>query len=134
MAVCLKHHKVLTNGEGKCSVPLFASGMPAGFCDKPAYGHREKCELIRDADGHPICDAVGRTLRKDGKFAGYVPYLACPDHGGPEKKKEPVYKKVDDYPLFELMSREHGLSLLESELDEIRRVVLKEEWARNGSK
>jgi len=65
MAICGEQHKHLTNGNGKCSVPMWCMGVPAGFCDKNAYGTPE------DTDDHP------------GKYAGYVPYLACPAHGGP---------------------------------------------------
>ena len=38
MASTSKHHHELTNGVGKCSVPMWMGGFPAGFCDKPAYG------------------------------------------------------------------------------------------------
>lgn len=66
MAQCSKHHKELDkNGEGKCSVPMWMNGVPAGFCDDIAYGELQ---------------------RFDGKYSGYVPYLACPAHGGPYKK------------------------------------------------
>jgi hypothetical protein len=65
------------NGEGLCSVPMWMNGVPAGFCNKKAYGERPSCKQYRD--GH------GRLCRTDGKFDGYVPYLACPGHGGPEK-------------------------------------------------
>ena len=72
MAICSKHHEELNKeGIGKCSVPVWMSGLPAGFCDSVAYG----------------------TLTEEGKlrYKGYVPFLACPVHGGPEKcitKKE----------------------------------------------
>jgi hypothetical protein len=42
---------------------MWQHGVPAGFCDKPAYGHEEK----------------GQT-----RYEGYVPALACYDHGGPQ--------------------------------------------------
>ena len=81
MAVCSKHHKELDeNGEGKCSVPMWQNGMPAGFCDEPAYGFPLPCETVRDYHG--------RKVRIDGGYSGYVPFLACPLHGGPEKPKE----------------------------------------------
>ena len=47
-------------GKGKCSVPMWCDGMPAGFCNELAYGE-------------PINHRRGR----------YVPGLACPGHGGP---------------------------------------------------
>jgi hypothetical protein len=40
--------------------------MPAGFCEKPAYGEQ---------------------LNKRSKT--YVPFLACPMHGGPPAPKDP---------------------------------------------
>lgn len=48
MAVCSKHHKELDkNGIGKCSVPMWRNGMPAGFCDKTAYGFSLLHETVR---------------------------------------------------------------------------------------
>lgn len=70
-----KHHQELTNGRGKCSVPMWMSGCPAGFCDQPASGHRPESKEYMD--GH------GTLRRMDGKYAGYVPGFACPAHGGP---------------------------------------------------
>lgn len=76
---CLKdHHRVLTDGVGKCSVPMWQNGFPNGFCDKPAFGNFIPGEQW--FDGH-----TGRVLRYDGKFNGLVPGLACEDHGGPER-------------------------------------------------
>lgn len=65
MACCSECHKTLAGGVGKCSVPMWMGGCPAGFCDEPAYGEQTK----------------------EGKqrYTGYVPFLACPIHGGPEK-------------------------------------------------
>jgi len=63
---CAKYHMELNeNGEGKCSVPMWCQGVPAGFCDCPAYGKPTK---------------EGRK-----RFNGYVPGLACRFHGGPTK-------------------------------------------------
>ncbi len=75
MAQLNNHHQELTDGEGKCSVPMWAGGCPAGFCDEPAFGARPPGPLARDA--------YGDTVRIDGRYAGYVPALACPAHGGP---------------------------------------------------
>ncbi len=61
MAILSKFHKELTDGEGKCSVPMWMDGVPAGFCDEPAFGEPTK----------------------DSRYDGYVPALACPIHGGP---------------------------------------------------
>lgn len=65
MASCYEHHKKLVNGTGKCSVPMWAGGCPAGFCDELAYGE-------------PTGDGKRR-------YDGYVPFLACLRHGGPLK-------------------------------------------------
>lgn len=74
------HQKLDENGVGKCSVPMWCSGLPFGFCDKEAYGRREECKMnYRD----PYTKEI---VRLDGKYNGYVPALACPAHGGPEKK------------------------------------------------
>jgi len=80
MACLLKHHEELTNGVGKCSVPMWCGGLPAGFCDEPAYGERPDCPHYRDG--------TGRLRRTDGRYDGYVPALACPAHGGPPAPKE----------------------------------------------
>lgn len=78
---CSKHHFELDEkGEGKCSVPMWQGGCPAGFCDQTAYGKPTSCETFRDRDG--------RLKRMDGKYNGYVPGLACPMHGGPEENKK----------------------------------------------
>jgi hypothetical protein len=55
------HHQELNaEGIGKCSVPMWSGGCPAGFCDMDAYGERV-----------------------NNRYDGYVPALACPIHGGP---------------------------------------------------
>lgn len=70
-----EHHKILKDGKGKCSVPMWRNGVPAGFCDQDAFG--PPVPSARWTDGY------GRTHRIDGKYDGYVPGLACPAHGGP---------------------------------------------------
>ena len=79
MSSLSKHHKELTNGAGKCSVPMWCGGLPAGFCDNKAYGERPKGKMYRDC--------TGEMQRFDGRYSGYVSALACPIHGGPEKKQ-----------------------------------------------
>ena len=76
MACMNEHHKTLTGGVGKCSVPMWAMGCPAGFCDEPAYGERPPGRRFRDAH-------TGEMFREDGRYDGYVPGLACKAHGGP---------------------------------------------------
>ena len=65
MAQCGSQHKKLNDqGYGKCSVPMWQGGMPAGFCDRIAFGNPTK---------------EGRQL-----YDHYVPFLACYGHGGPK--------------------------------------------------
>ena len=64
MAVCgLRHKELDEDGKGKCSVPMWQGGVPAGFCNEIAFGEHE-----------------GRV----GSYSGWVPYLACYGHGGPK--------------------------------------------------
>lgn len=63
-------------GEGLCSVPMWMNGIPAGFCDRPAYGNRPNGSTWRNA-------YTGEEMRHDGRYNGYVPGLACECHGGP---------------------------------------------------
>jgi len=67
MSIKNEHHKTLKDGVGKCSVPMWRRGMPAGFCDEPAYGSRV-----------------------DNRYDGYVPGLACPRHGGPTTRQQKI--------------------------------------------
>lgn len=41
MASTSKHHHELTNGKGRCSVPMWCGGLPSGFCDEDAFGGRQ---------------------------------------------------------------------------------------------
>lgn len=63
---------------GRCSVPMWMAGCPAGSCGEEAFGIYIDGPTFRDAWS-------GEVRRMDGKFRGYVPDLACPKHGGPEK-------------------------------------------------
>lgn len=69
------HQKLNEEGVGKCSVPMWSGGLPSDFCDRDAYGERPAGKTFTRWDGH--------EFRLDGKYAGYVPALACPAHGGP---------------------------------------------------
>lgn len=82
MSTMATHHQELTNGEGKCSVPMWRyPGVPAGFCDRSAYGEQEKPKFwYRDRDNN--------LLRSDGRYEGYAPGLACYHHSGPKEKVE----------------------------------------------
>lgn len=75
------HHELGDDGAGKCSVPMWQNGCPAGFCDKPAYGERPEC-------GKFYSWAAQRYVRVDGRYDGYVPGLACVGHGGPAPSEE----------------------------------------------
>lgn len=76
-----EHHQKLTDGVGKCSVPMWSGGLDAGFCDKPAFGK-------------PVLDDFGNSRYGDFDWNtkrwinGYVPALACPAHGGPSGRAE----------------------------------------------
>lgn len=76
MACLFPWHKEMTNGVGKCSVPMWCNSMPAGFCDELAYGIEEPGQT-RYGD------------YKNGKFqAAYIPALACYEHGGPKERTD----------------------------------------------
>lgn len=66
MARCGKDHLELTDGVGRCSVPMWRNGLPAGFCNELAYGEPTPEGKLR--------------------YTGYVPGLACFGHGGPKNK------------------------------------------------
>lgn len=62
---------------GKCRVPLWMMGCPAGFCGDEAFGPQLPQEVLRDQRGWQRGDA---------------PYCfgpCCPVHGGP-KKGDPI--------------------------------------------
>jgi len=69
MSRCTNAHRELNDeGVGKCSVPMWQCGCPAGFCNEDAYG---------------TPDPTRKYV-----YDGYVPGLACPGHGGPLKKEQ----------------------------------------------
>ncbi|HCU16543.1 MAG TPA: hypothetical protein DF729_15240 [Hafnia paralvei] len=79
MSVLSKHHKELNSeGVGKCSVPMWSGGGPAGFCDEPAYGIPLPREYVENR-------FTGQRRYLTSGYDGYVPGLACPCHGGPKK-------------------------------------------------
>lgn len=83
MTCTSRHHHELTNGVGKCSVPMWMGGCPAGFCDEPAYGVY--------IEGPRYAQGPKRGERLDNKYNGFVSGLACPRHGGPEKDGPRVF-------------------------------------------
>ena len=76
------HHRHLNaDGIGKCSVPMWMGGCPAGFCDNDAYGAPLPAETYRTS--------WGEIKRWDGRPVMHISGLACPQHGGPKTR---VYK------------------------------------------
>lgn len=73
MSQLSEYHKKLKDGVGKCSVPMWCNGCPAGFCDEPAYGLQE-----------PNQKRYGEFTWK--WFPGYCSGLACYNHGGPKER------------------------------------------------
>jgi hypothetical protein len=79
---CLSNSNMkLVNGVGKCSVPMWIMGCPAGFCDEEAYSERPEPPYYYK-DGR-----TGQRRRGDCRYDGYVPALACPAHGGMTKEE-----------------------------------------------
>ena len=86
MACLSNWHQVLTNGVGKCSVPMWQGGCPAGFCDEPAYGPQEKNQTRYGE--YQAGMQNGRWFAGGVWFPGYCSALACYHHGGPQQPKE----------------------------------------------
>jgi hypothetical protein len=80
---CHAEHDAAISGHGKCSVPMWSGGCPAGTCDRPAYGVRPPSRMWMNY-------GAGRMMREDLKYDGYVPGLACEVHGGPATPKNPA--------------------------------------------
>lgn len=72
MGTLSEHHRKLTNGVGKCSVPTWQMGCPSGFCDAPAYGPQTRSYL----------DSF-RGMDPRYHRPAFAPGLACQVHGGP---------------------------------------------------
>jgi hypothetical protein len=68
------HHKLDETGIGKCSVPMWCNGLPAGFCDKQAFGEEENGQI-----------RYGQWIRGHWESC-YIPGLACYHHGGPKSR------------------------------------------------
>ena len=83
MSVLNECHKSLDDsGVGKCSVPMWCMGMPAGFCDREAYGEQESGQR-RYGEW-----SMGRFYQE------YCTGLACFLHGGPGIR---VFKDGDSF-------------------------------------
>ena len=66
--------------EGTCRVPMWMGGTPAGFCDKPAFGHQLPREILEQERGY-----FGTNNRP-----AYCHGHCCPAHGGP-RQGEPIF-------------------------------------------
>ena len=67
------HEELDASGVGRCGVPMWMDGLPAGFCDEPAYGNQEAGQT-----------RYGEWQR--GRFLpGYSSALTCYNHGGPKQ-------------------------------------------------
>lgn len=71
------HHELNASGCGKCSVPMWSGGVPAGFCDAEAYGRQTKQYLASFPEWNRAYSSPA-----------YAPGLACPAHGGPSKPEK----------------------------------------------
>lgn len=69
--------EVLEWKGGKCRVPMWMGGFPAGFCGKPANGPQLPMEVL----------FWTRAWRKEDRPYCHGP--CCPAHGGP-KDGEPI--------------------------------------------
>ena len=76
------HQKLDENGVGNCAVPMWCNGLPAGFCNEPAFGRQE---LGQERYGDWV---RGRW------YPGRCDGLACHAHGGPKSR---VFKDGDKY-------------------------------------
>jgi hypothetical protein len=68
---------------GKCRVPMFCMGGPAGYCDEQAYGPQLPEVLLKQVRG----------------FNYHAPYCfgpCCPAHGGPHKDEPILFKDGTD--------------------------------------
>jgi len=64
--------------KGRCQVPMWMGGTPAGFCDQPAFGVYIEGPTFRDG-------WTGEVRRMDGKWKGFSGGLCCPNHSGPNE-------------------------------------------------
>lgn len=62
---------------GKCRVPMWMGGFPAGFCDQPANGPQLPMEVL----------FWKRAWRREDR--PYCTGPCCPNHGGP-RDGEPI--------------------------------------------
>ena len=63
---------------GKCRVPMWMGGIPAGFCDREAFGPQYPRKYLANADSRYLLDRPA-----------YCVGPCCPEHGGP-KEGQPI--------------------------------------------
>lgn len=68
MSVLSQSNKTLTNGVGRCSVPMWMHGGPAGFCDEQLT--TKWCE---DIGGKDVRIPIGACLNVMTTMGNYSP-------------------------------------------------------------
>ncbi len=82
MSVLSEQHKAVVDGAGKCSVPMWRNGLPAGLCDEPAYGRQDEGQQRYGDWG---AGYIGDRWFPGGVWTpGFCSGLACERHGGPK--------------------------------------------------
>lgn len=66
---------------GKCRVPMWTGGGPAGFCDKTAFGPQLPREVLAERNSRYLLDRPA-----------YCFGPCCPDHGGPAEGAPIVFQ------------------------------------------
>ncbi|MEG8223789.1 hypothetical protein OSJ57_24795 [Sphingomonas sp. HH69] len=88
-----EHHKPKCGVEGKCSVPMWSSYVPAGFCDQPAWGQQySEREPARGQSGK-YADPSWPLRDRNGYYPSHIAHLGprmaigycCAAHGGPRE-------------------------------------------------
>lgn len=74
---------------GKCRVPMWRMGLPAGFCDQHGYGPQLPMRVLRQRSG------------REWPYCGVGP--CCPNHGGPREGEPIIFEDGstrDGYPMW----------------------------------
>jgi hypothetical protein len=107
MATMSEHHKRTTNGVGRCSVPMWMGGLPAGFCDCEAFG-RQTPEYLAQ---------FKYMTWPNAPRPAYASGLACPIHGGPAQftrcdATDPFGNRCEEYAGHEKhsLTKEHRVT------------------------
>lgn len=67
--------------EGKCRVPMWMGGLPAGFCGEQAFGHQLPARVLWN----------DRNIDRPAHCHGHC----CPMHGGPRENEPRIF--MDGY-------------------------------------